>query len=155
MPKLQISAGLTETNNQSKEREKEEVKDDKKGPFVDPHVKIKRHYLPRRHFTPEYKVKILSAYNACQSTNERDSLLRREGLYHSRIADWRKELAKKNLSGKNKKLSVLVRADHLMREMEQLKKKLARAEAIIDLQKKISELLGADSLVLEKREVNS
>jgi hypothetical protein len=59
---------------------------------LDTQVKSKRPYAPRRRFDASYKQRILAAYNTCQSAAERGALLRREGLYHARIAAWRTEL---------------------------------------------------------------
>ena len=47
---------------------------------------------PRRKFTKPYKLKILTAYDACSNASERGALLRREGIYHARISSWRKQL---------------------------------------------------------------
>jgi transposase len=119
----------------------------------DPQVKPKKPYAPRRRFDVAYKRRILLAYNACSNAYERGALLRREGLYHARIAAWRQELANGKLSDQ-KQSPVKQRTDHLVRENEQLKKKLAQAEAIIDLQKKVSELLGTHILPHESNEVD-
>ena len=98
----------------------------------------------RRKFTKAYKLKILTAYDACSNALERGSLLRREGIYHARISAWRKQLG---VGDGGKKASVKTpRSEHMAREIEQLKKKLAQAQAIIDLQKKVSELLGTHIL---------
>jgi len=118
---------------------------------ADPQVKAINQ--TRRSFTKAYKLKILVAYNACANSSERGALLRREGLYHSRIADWRKEFGAKD--GVKKAASKTQRTDHLVREVEQLKKKLAQAQAVIDLQKKVSELLGTHVLSHESNEVSS
>jgi hypothetical protein len=118
---------------------------------TDTQVKIKKKYAPRRSYDTAYKLRILAAYNACESSSERGALLRKEGLYHSRICDWKHELEKSKLNEK-KKTHHKLRTDHLVRENEQLKKKLAHAEAIIDLQKKISDLLGTHILPTEKSE---
>lgn len=120
----------------------------------DPQVKVKKNNTPKRSFEAAYKLRILSAYNDCESPLERGALLRKEGLYHSRIAAWRHQLENSKLNGK-KKMSGALRTDHLVRENEQLKKKLTHAEAIIDLQKKISDLLGMHILPLEKDEIKS
>lgn len=117
----------------------------------DSQVKIGRTYAPRRRFDAAYKQRILLAYNACTNASERGALLRREGLYHSRIATWRHALAKGSLDDK-KQSSGKLRTDHLMRENERLKKKLAQAEAIIELQKKVSELFGTHILPQENSE---
>jgi hypothetical protein len=74
-------------------------------------------------------------------------------LYHARIAAWRNDLAQNKLDNK-RQVSAKLRTDQLVREVEQLKKKLAQAEAIIDLQKKVSELLGTHILPHESNEEN-
>jgi len=118
----------------------------------DPQVKATRRYSPRRYYNKAYKLGMLSAYDACTTASERGELLRKEGLYHSRIGDWRRELEAGTLKGKKRQKKHQPRIDHLVRENEQLKKKLAQAEAIIDLQKKVSELLGTHILPHEKNE---
>jgi transposase len=121
------------------------------GQPVDSQVKIRKTYSPRRSFDTAYKLRIIAAYNACESASDRGALLRKEGLYHSRICLWKQQFENSKLTDKKQTRNVL-RMDHLVRENEQLKKKLAHAEAIIDLQKKISELLGAPILPAEKNE---
>jgi hypothetical protein len=66
--------------------------------------------------------------------------LRRERLYYARICAWKKEQSSGKLKNKHSKNTP--RINHLTHENAQLKKKLAQAEAIIDLQKKVSELFG-------------
>lgn len=107
---------------------------------ADPQVKPKKNNALRRSFDPGYKSRILAAYDACSNVAERGALLRREGLYHSCIIAWRKQQAKGKL--KAKASGNTPRMDHLLHENAQLKKKLAQAEAILELQKKVSELLG-------------
>lgn len=116
--------------------------DDVKSLAPDPQVQANR--SPKRHFTKAYKLKVLTAYNACTSSAERGTLLRREGIYHSRISAWRQQFGMTAEGNKGK--SNTKRTDHLIKENEQLKRKLAQAEAIIDLQKKVSELLGTHIL---------
>lgn len=120
----------------------------------DTQVKVKRKYTDRKHYAESYKLKMLAAYDACTNAQERGALLRKEGLYHSRIWDWKKQLEKGNLKASSKP-STALRSDHLATENEQLKKKLAHAEAIIELQKKISELLGATIPLAEINEKKS
>lgn len=121
---------------------------------IDTQVKIKKKYAPRRSFDTAYKLRVLAAYNSCESASDRGALLRKEGLYHSRIVLWKQQFENSKLTDKKKARNML-RTDHLIRENEQLKKKLAQAEAIIDLQKKISELLGAHILPVDKTESTS
>lgn len=124
---------------------------------LDPQVKPKRTYAPRRSYNLAYKLRILSDYDACQDASERGALLRREGLYYARVAHWRRERKQGKLESGNSrgKAKNKVRVDHLTRENEQLKKKLAQANALIELQKKVSELLGAHVLPHESSEENS
>ena len=117
-------------------------------PITDSQVKVKKH-TPRRTYDAEYKSRILSALANCESASERGALLRREGLYHSRICAWKQQQENEKLTSKQPKG---LRVDHLSRENEQLKKRLAHAEAIIDLQKKISNLLGIHTLSTEINE---
>jgi hypothetical protein len=105
-----------------------------------------------RNFYNGYKLKILTAFDACSTALERGALLRREGLYHSRISAWRNQLGMNG--GVKKNITKSQRTDHMAREIEQLKKKLAQAQAIIDLQKKVSELLGTHILSHDSSEEN-
>lgn len=120
----------------------------------DPQVNPKRSYSARRSFSATYKQTILKNYEACSTAQERGELLRREGLYHSQICTWRSQRAAGKLNAA-KKGKHNVRTDHLARENEQLKKRLAQAEAIIELQKKVSDLLGMHILPHEKSETKS
>ena len=75
------------------------------------------------------------------------ALLRREGLYDARISAWRQQQAHGKINApKGQKNAVKI--DHLIRENEQLKKKMAQVEAIVELQKKVSDLLGTQILSL-------
>ena len=116
----------------------------------DPQVKARS--TQKRQFTKAYRLKVLTAYDACSNTLERGALLRREGIYHSRISAWRKQLGISD--GSNKALSKTQRAEHMAREIAQLKKKLAQTQAIIELQKKVSELLGTHILSPDSNEVS-
>lgn len=121
---------------------------------ADPQVKPKGQYKKRRTFSAAYKQRILAAYEACETVQERGKLLRGEGLYHSRICAWRDQQAAGKLSS-SRKAKGEKRSDHLARENERLKKQLAQAQAIIDIQKKVSELLGTPIHSLEKNERES
>ncbi len=96
---------------------------------------------PRRTFTTEYKLKILEAYEACDNSLARGELLRSEGLYSSRISSWKQQRDVGRLGATNNKKATS-KSLQLTRENARLKKKLEQAIAIIDLQKKVSELLG-------------
>lgn len=119
---------------------------------ANPEVKPKRECSPRRHYDNAYKARVLEVFASCKDANERSAFLRKEGLYYSRVIAWKKEKADgKFKKAKQKKLQP--RIDHLTQEVMQLKKKLAQAEAIIDLQKKVSELLGTHILPHDSNEV--
>lgn len=101
----------------------------------------------RRKFSRADKLKILETFDACNDSSERGAFLRKEGLYNASILKWRKELSEKNSSYTDSKAYKLTLAhNQIIRENTALKKKLAQAEAIIDLQKKVSELLSTHVL---------
>lgn len=114
----------------------------------DPEVPEKK---PRRKYTAAYKLRILKEYEACTVPGEIGALLRREGLYHSNVNTWLRQRDKGALHGltprkrgrKPKKVNPLAReVARLERENKKLAEKLQQAESIIDVQKKISEILG-------------
>jgi transposase-like protein len=102
----------------------------------------------RRRFTAEYKRRILREADAC-GRGALGALLRREGLYTSHLAQWRSQRARGEalaLSPKHRgpkaKSSLTRELEKLRRENERLRKRLEKAEALIEIQKKLSELLG-------------
>ena len=104
------------------------------------------HHSPvRRAFTPEYKLAILAEYDSCTETGQKGALLRREGLYSSLIADWRRQhrqgLLKAGLGRSDAGRPSLQDNARLRAENERLRTKLAQAEAIIDVQGKVHALL--------------
>jgi len=122
-----------------------------------PDVQVKaRRTAPRRQFSTTYKLKIIEKYDACTNALARGSLLRKEGLYHSLLSNWRKQCdeGKVGNSVQQKTPKTLLINQKLSRENAKLKKQLAQAEAIIDLQKKVSELLGQHILPLETSETS-
>lgn len=103
----------------------------------------------RRKFTAEYKLRILREAERC-APGELGALLRREGLYSSHLSDWRRQrergeldaLTPKKRGRKPQKNPLTQRVAELERENERLRKRLQQAETIIEVQKKISEILG-------------
>jgi transposase-like protein len=104
----------------------------------------------RRRFSVEYKVKILAEADACTETGQLGELLRREGLYSSHLSTWRRQrdegalagLTSKRRGRKAKPKNPLADdVGKLQRENRRLKEKLRQAELIIDVQKKVSEML--------------
>ena len=103
----------------------------------------------RRRFTAEYKLAILEEIDRCTTSTERGAIMRREGLYSSRISEWRKSRSAGALSalskkrGRHPKRSPQEKQIELLKaENKHLQAKLAEAEAIVDIQKKVSEILG-------------
>ncbi len=102
----------------------------------------------RRRFTAEYKLRILRKADACKGDGDIGGLLRREGLYSSQLAAWRRrrdELAKAGLKASKrgpKGKVVDPRVKQLKRENARLKRRLDRVELMLDIQKKASEMLG-------------
>jgi len=116
----------------------------------------------RRRFTAEYKLRILKEAESCTKNGQLGSLLRREGLYSSNITTWKRQLDKGTLAALSprKRGPKAKRPDpsarriaELERENERLNKKLRQAETIIDVQKKISEILQIP--LTENEEMNS
>ncbi len=102
----------------------------------------------RRRFTAEYKLRILRKADACKGDGDVGALLRREGLYSSQLAVWRRqrdEVAKAGLKARKrgpKGKVVDPRVKQLTRENARLRRRLDEAETVIDFQKKLSKLLG-------------
>lgn len=102
----------------------------------------------RRRFTPEYRLKIVRAAEACKGSGEIGALLRREGLFSSQLSTWRRQREEGALEGLRarkrgpKAKAVDPRVKKVEQENARLVRKLKKAEAIIAFQKKVHELLG-------------
>lgn len=106
----------------------------------------------RRTYTAEYKLQIVKEADACKEPGDVGALLRREGLYSSHLTTWRQardrgELAPGSKAQKrgprtttpdprDKKIA------EQAREIARLTARAERAEAIAEIQKKVSALLG-------------
>ena len=108
----------------------------------------------RRRFTAAEKVRILREADRCTKPGEVGALLRREGLYSSHLASWRAARARGELAGltprpRGPKAKTVdpreKRIAELERETQRLRAQLDRAEALIELQKKLAQLLGSSS----------
>ena len=117
-------------------------------PIPDPAVPEKP---VRRRFTAEYKLRILREADACTQPGQLGALLRREGLYSSHLSTWRRQrdhgtlaaLAPQRRGRKAKTNDPLLREnERLRRENQRLAEKLRQAETVIEVQKKLSELMG-------------
>ena len=105
----------------------------------------------RRTFTAEYKQHILQEAEAVAATpGGVGALLRREGLYSSLLAYWRREQANGILEAltprkrgpKSKRNPLLEENLKLQRQNARLTEDLRKAHIIIDVQKKVAALLG-------------
>ena len=103
----------------------------------------------RRSFSAAYKLRIVEEADQCTEHGQIGAMLRREGLYSSQLATWRRQREagvlqgmapkkrgrKANLDAKDVELAAL------RRENERLQKQLEQAELIIGAQKKLAEAL--------------
>jgi transposase-like protein len=107
----------------------------------------------RRKFTAAYKLAILRELDACTEVGSIGAVLRREGLYSGHIANWRKAreagvlnaLAPKKRGRPRKVRNAL--ADEnvaLQKQVAKLEEELRKARTIIDVQKKLSSILGIE-----------
>lgn len=105
----------------------------------------------RRQFTGEYKQRILQEADAATTRGAIGALLRREGLYSSHLNTWRADAERGQLAGLKPKQrgpkamavdSRDKRIAELEREVARLGRRAERAEAIVEVQKKLSQLLG-------------
>ena len=105
----------------------------------------------RRRFAAEYKLRILQEADRCTASGQLGSLLRREGLYSSIMSTWRQQRDEGTLVGltpkrrgrkANPDAPLIAENLRLTRETQRLAAKLRQAETIIDIQKKLSEILG-------------
>jgi len=105
----------------------------------------------RRKFTTSYIQSIVREADACTVPGAIGALLRREGLYSSHLNKWRLQVAAADAADSQSKprgpkhdaaKAIDRRVESLKLENEKLRKKLGRAEQIIDAQKKLCDLLG-------------
>ena len=103
----------------------------------------------RRTYTYEYKQRILQEIDHSRQPGEIGAILRREGLYSQLISKWRQQLSRNGSSGlepqkRGPKATSTEEAElaRLQRENERLRRQLERAELIIDVQKKVSQMLS-------------
>jgi transposase-like protein len=119
----------------------------------------------RRQFTIAYKKEILRAAERCTGPGEISALLRREGLYSSHLATWRKAEREGHLAGapgaarrrgpapdapevratkaasRDAETAAAKRIAELERELKRAKARAERAEALVEAQKKVASLL--------------
>ena len=105
----------------------------------------------RRRFDAAYKQRILEEADRATGPGEVGELLRREGLYSSHLTAWRRQRDEGSLAGlapqqrgrkAKRRVPLAKELDKLRRENQRLAERLRQAETIIDVQKKVSEMLG-------------
>jgi transposase len=106
----------------------------------------------QRRYTSSYKLRLIELADACNAPGEVASLLRKEGIYSSTLTDFRKQKARgvldrKSVSGRPPKASVaesqsVKQLAASERENRRLRRELEKARMLLDLQKKVSELMG-------------
>jgi transposase-like protein len=105
----------------------------------------------RRQFSSSEKRRILEASDRCTKVGEIGALLRREGIYFSYLTTWRKqrEATERTALQPQKRgrkadpaIAEARRVAELTKEVERLRRQLAAAHTIIDVQKKLCTLLG-------------
>lgn len=100
----------------------------------------------RKNFTTAYKLGILSQADRCTKSGQIGVLLRNEGLYSSHLTTWRRQREMGELGsrkrGKPAEDPAVKECVWLRQENQRLVARLEKAEAIIDVQKKLSVLLG-------------
>jgi transposase-like protein len=100
----------------------------------------------RRRFTPAYKLRILEEAQQCTKPGQLGALLRREGLYSSNLTLWRRQIQEGLVPKKRGPVAHKTdprsrRIEELERDNEKLAHKLKQAELIIEVQKKVADLL--------------
>jgi hypothetical protein len=104
----------------------------------------------RRRFTAEYKHGFLIEADQAKGPGAIGALLRREGLYSSHLATWRREreavirqaLTPRKRGPKSKRDPFQEENQKLLKENARLTEQLRKAEIVIDVQKKVGALLG-------------
>jgi len=105
----------------------------------------------RRKFPNAEKRRILSAADRCKKPGELGALLRVEGIYSSMLTNWRKQRARGEMSAvvapkRGPKVDPALaqgrKNQQLERENDRLRRRLAQAQEIIEVQKKLCNLLG-------------
>jgi transposase len=118
----------------------------------------------RRRFSPKYKRHILEQADRCSAPGEVGALLRREGLYSSHLSKWRQQRDQGVVSGltprkrgpkATERSADSVRVVQLERDNATLRAQLEQAELIIEVQKKVSQLLGVSLPKTPRDEDNS
>ncbi len=110
----------------------------------DPEVRQK---AKRRHFTDVYKLTIVEQADKCTKPGEIEALLRREGLYSSHLGKWRQQRDNGELTKAGTAKATPHPAEKRVRQLEtelaQARRQLKQAQTVIEVQKKLCDLLDA------------
>ena len=117
----------------------------------------------RRQFSAEYKRSIVAQAEACRDDGAIGALLRREGLFSSHLTTWRRQreqgeleaLSPKKRGRKSTANPLAEEYQRLRKENARLSRRLEQAELIIDVEKKVSALLGISLPEVKTGEENS
>jgi len=111
----------------------------------------------RRRFSGEYKLAVLREADGCSEPGAIGALVRREGLYSSHLAAWRKQREQGTLAGLSRQRG-RSKADPRDQQIVALRRRAERAEAelaktrrVVEVQGNVSALLGQ---LLEPRGAN-
>jgi len=102
----------------------------------------------RRTFTAAYKARMLAEYDQLDTSGARGALLRREGLYHSHIQNWRKA-AQPGAPAAATRSAGLGSAGIDTAETRKLKKENARLQAELAKSQAVAEAMGKLAALLE------
>ena len=111
---------------------------------LDPQVKIRS---ARRHFTTADKLRILTEAEACKQSGQLGALLRREGIYSSTIASFKKQrdqgkLVKDQAQIRQQRLDKEAARQRDARKIASLESENKKLRVLLDLQKKVAELMS-------------
>ena len=127
-------------------------------PHQVPTLSTEVNVAPRsKRYSAAFKQRLLDEADACVALGALGALLRREGIYFSTLSDFRKQKARRDRdNNRPPDLPKETLAPHgikelaaAQREVRCLRRELDCATALLELQKKVSELLG---LALAPRE---
>ena len=154
-PRILVSPDAERSEAERSETERSAVPGDTKM-RPDPEVVAK---AQRRQFGADYKKRVLAEADAATEPGAIGALLRREGLYSSHLTHWRQQrdrgLVPRRRGPKSQRDPLFDEVRQLKRDNEHLTQRLARAELIIDVQKKVSSLLGIPLATIDNDESTS
>jgi transposase len=104
----------------------------------------------KKRYSAAFKLRLIEEADRCIEPGELAALLRREAIYNSTLSDFRKQKARGVLDAKRTKTTPKEKVDPKIleelaaseREVRRLRRELERTRAFLELQKKVSELLG-------------